>query len=132
MVNKPKAKGTRWESDLVSRFMSAGLHARRVDVGGVLNAPDLEVWIDGRELLVPVQAKHRKVLNIHEELKRMLTHDEDAVVIWKRDKLKEGGKKATPVGVPVVAMSIDTFIRFMRRAQSDARTISVLKGDWSG
>ncbi|WP_051039673.1 hypothetical protein [Microbacterium sp. B24] len=41
MASPSKAKGTRWESDLVKHFTAAGIPARRVAQSGALDVGDL-------------------------------------------------------------------------------------------
>lgn len=92
-MNKPKAQGTRWETELVQKAQAAGLLADRMPEGGMNDAGD--VWIGDTPFP---------------------SGDDIAVVAWHR-LIDTGNTRRAPDGVPsVVVMTLDDFLKIALEA----------------
>lgn len=114
VVNKPKNQGTAWESAIVAAAQAFGIPAERIAEGGVNDLGDVRILTDDGTVWI-VEAKHRNALNIHDTLNKAIAKSgtRNTAVIWKRSVRKKGNKRRTQVGVPVVAMEVETFLRLL-------------------
>jgi len=112
-MNKPKRQGTAWESTVVTLANTFGLEAERIAEGGSNDLGDVYIYTDDQTWVV--EAKHRDRLNIHETVHkaRQKAKPYPAVVWWKRSTRKAGNDRRSMVGVPVVAMDIETFLKLI-------------------
>lgn len=117
MTNKPKAQGTRAETEAVKILKASGLKAWRLAEGGVKDAGDI-AFVDGDGDTWIGEVKHRERLAVHDTYARARQKAEKAdlpypvagtVLIWKRSTLTEGALRRTPVGT-VVVMDWPTFL----------------------
>ncbi len=113
MVNKPKAQGTAWESNIVERLKMEGFYAKRIAEGGAKDEGDVgfhdvtgEHWI--------IEAKATANLNVSQTLakaKAKAPLGTLSAVVWKKLTRKGDNQRRTPDGEPVVVvMDWDTYM----------------------
>lgn len=111
MVNKPKKQGTEWETKVVEWFRRMGLRAMRLAEGG--NKDEGDVLAETGFGLVWVECKSAERLNVTRVLEKARAKSPkpaSTVLFWKRLTKKEGAKRRSPDGTPVVVcMGLDTY-----------------------
>ena len=114
-MSKPKAQGTRWETQIVERFKAAGIYARRIAEGGSKDIGDVLAATEASGEWV-IEAKATQTLNVTRVLGKAKVKSgvKNTVLIWKRLTKSEGNSRRTPDGEPVVVvMSFESFIKLL-------------------
>lgn len=113
MKTRSKDLGTAWESTVVKQAQAAGLVAERLAEGGQYDRGDVRVFTDHEWI---IECRNRQQMSIHEALEKALhkSGTPHTAVIWRRMKRKDGNTNRTQVGVPIVAMTLETFFELLK------------------
>lgn len=113
--------GTEWETKVVELAHRYGCRAVRLAKMGFKDVGDvLVITPSGDHYLV--EAKWREQLNVHATLGNQITKAATAdlpwyvtgtSVWWKRSRRKSGNERRSPAGPPVVAITIDEYLRLI-------------------
>jgi hypothetical protein len=120
-VNKPKAQGTAFETQIVNRAHARGLQAWRLAEGGQRDAGDV-VLVDSDGDHWVIEAKHRENLSAHQALHKAQAKADKAdlpfvayttALIWKRSTSRGQGQRRTPEGT-IVILGLEDFLGLLQ------------------
>jgi hypothetical protein len=124
MVNKPKAQGTAWETELVNSLsLDLGVQVVRLPEGGVYDRGDLSFEVAGTEVVI--EARDRSSMQVHTATQKANRKATGALtaLIWKRKILKPGNTVRSQVGRPVVVMPLHDWVELVKMAQTGRQEI---------
>lgn len=114
MRSRPKDLGTKHETRIVRVCQDAGLIAERIVEGGMYDLGDVRIITETDQVWF-VESKNTMQLNIHDALEKAIlkSGSPNTVVWWRRMHRKNGNTRRTQMGVPVVAMTPETFLELL-------------------
>ena len=117
-MNKPKIKGTTWDRSLRKFFTERGYEVTRLGEEGSNDLGDIMLHAHTD---IVIEAKNRTQMNIHSVMEKAVAKAQGipCVVIWKRTVKKPGNSRALPVGVPVVCMTLETFVNLLNNKDNN-------------